>query len=60
MAKKIILQVLIIGFVLTFSTAVFAQETDEVLPDAGLTPASPLHIFERFGDWTRLNLLTFN
>ncbi len=60
MAKKIILQVLIIGFVLTFSTAVFAQETDEVLPDAGLTPASPLHIFERFSDWTRLNLLTFN
>lgn len=37
-----------------------AQEVEEVLPDAGLTPASPLHVFERFGDWVRLNVLTFN
>src|SRR3989344_5226809 len=33
---------------------------EDVLPDAGVTPSSPFHFFDRFGDWARLNLLTFN
>lgn len=30
------------------------------LVDPGITPASPLYVFDRLGKWARLNLLTFN
>src|SRR3989344_4938977 len=34
--------------------------TDEALAEAGVTPDSALHVFDRFGDWVRLNVFTFN
>ena len=46
-----------VAVLLAFSLQVSAQDA---LPDAGVTPSSPFHIFVRFGDWARLNLLTFN
>jgi len=46
-----------VAVLLAFSLQVSAQDA---LPDAGVTPSSPFHIFDRFGDWARLNLLTFN
>ena len=62
-----VFKVIVLSFILTFSAPAFAQEEnlpalsseEEALPDAGLTPASPFHVFERFGDWARLNILTF-
>src|SRR3989344_7365210 len=39
----------------------FAQSADaEVQAEAGMTSASPFHVFERFGDWMRVNVLAFN
>src|SRR3989344_298065 len=32
----------------------------EVTAAPGITPANPFHVFERWGDWMRLNALTFN
>ena len=32
----------------------------DTLPSAGLTPRSPFYFLDRFGDWVRLNLFTFN
>lgn len=65
MSNKAILRVVILSLLLAFSAGLFAQPAladhpeEEVLPEAGLTPASPFHVFERFGDWARLNVLTF-
>lgn len=33
---------------------------EEELVDAGLTPDSPFHFMDRFGDWVRVNVFTFN
>ena len=46
-----------VAVLLAFSLQVSAQDTQ---PEAGVTPSSPFHIFDRFGDWARLNLFTFN
>ncbi|MBI5786935.1 MAG: hypothetical protein HY446_00050, partial [Candidatus Niyogibacteria bacterium] len=46
-----------VAVLLVFSLQVSAQDAQ---PEAGVTPSSPFHIFDRFGDWARLNLLTFN
>src|SRR3989344_68557 len=67
MINRMVFKVIVLSFILTFSAPAFAQEEnlpapsseEEALPDAGLTPASPFHVFERFGDWARLNILTF-
>lgn len=37
----------------------FAQDADGVMVP-GMTSKSPLYIFDRLGDWARLNLFTFN
>ena len=57
MRVKIALSVLGLFLFLGAAGAAFAQED---LPEAGLTPASPFHVFERFGDWMRLNVFTLN
>src|SRR3989344_3302144 len=67
MINRMVFKVIVLSFILTFSAPAFAQEEnlpapsseEEALPEAGLTPASPFHVFERFGDWARLNILTF-
>ena len=65
MLNKIILKAMILSLLSAFLAGFFAQPVfadhpeEEVLPEAGFTPASPFHIFERFGDWARLNVLTF-
>ena len=66
MPSKLVYKLLILSVVFSFALVVSAQsvQTDtsgeETLPDAGVTPASTLHVFDRFGDWVRLNVLTFN
>src|SRR3989338_11237275 len=65
MLNRTIFKIMVFGLVLSFSAGLFAQPVfadhpeEEVLPEAGLTSASPFHVFERFGDWARLNILTF-
>src|SRR3989344_2093135 len=65
MLNRTIFKIMVFGLVLSFSAGLFAQPVfadhpeEEVLPEAGLTSASPFHVFERFGDWARLNVLTF-
>lgn len=65
MRLKIIYGFLALGIIFSVGTLVYAhsaaaQEEEEVLVDPGTTPASPFHIFDRFGDWVRLNVFTFN
>jgi len=65
MSNNVILKVVILSLVLMVSVVFLTQPAsadhpeEEVLPEAGLTSASPFHVFERFGDWARLNVLTF-
>src|SRR3989338_8939459 len=65
MSNNVILKVVILSLVLMVSVVFLTQPAsadhpeEEVLPEAGLTSASPFHVFERFGDWARLNILTF-
>src|SRR3989338_3735824 len=65
MSNNVILKVVILSLVLMVSVVFLTQPAsadhpeEEVLPEAGLTSASPFHVFEMFGDWARLNVLTF-
>jgi cytochrome c oxidase subunit 2 len=59
--KRIIFVLLIIFTLASVTGMVLAQENEvEDLPDAGLTPKSPFYFVDRFGDWMRLNVFTFN
>ncbi|MCH7883344.1 hypothetical protein IIA95_02935 [Patescibacteria group bacterium] len=65
MKLRFIYSLLVLGLIFSFVASVnvhtvSAQGDEEVLVDPGITPASPLHIFDRFGDWVRLNVFTFN
>ncbi|MCH8986815.1 hypothetical protein IIA94_01460, partial [Patescibacteria group bacterium] len=59
MNRKLIYSFFILSLIFGSVTFITAQE-EEILVDPGITPASPLHIFDRFGDWIRLNVFTFN
>lgn len=59
MNRKLIYSFFILSLIFGSATFITAQE-EEILVDPGITSASPLHIFDRFGDWVRLNVFTFN
>ncbi|MBI2426818.1 MAG: hypothetical protein HYV34_03135 [Candidatus Kerfeldbacteria bacterium] len=44
-------------FFASFSVSLAAETTD--IRSAGLTPDSPLYFMDQFGEWMRLNVLTF-
>ena len=57
--KYIILTFLSILVLSANFVSVKAAELED-LPDAGLTPQSSYYFLDRFGDWVKLNIFTFN